>query len=195
MFPAPSRSTVPAATRLPYRVEVHHGRAGLASLRAEWDGLLARGPVDLPFLRHAVLEAWLDAFAPGDTELLVLAARGPGGAAAGFAPLLLQRRHGLVRLASPANDHSCRVEWVLGPDVAGAMGALWAHLRDRMRWDVLLLRDLSRDGPTSTHLSALALADGHPQGRWESMNTPYLPLGAERVEARLDSKFKANLRR
>jgi CelD/BcsL family acetyltransferase involved in cellulose biosynthesis len=195
VVPASFRTAAPAATRLPYRVEVHHGRAGLASLRAEWDPLLARGPVDLPFLRHAVLEAWLDAFAPDDAELLVLAARGPGGAAVGFAPLLRQRRRGLVRLASPANEHSCRVEWVLGPDASGAVAALWAYLRDQVRWDVLLLRDLPRDGPTSALLEPLARADGHRCGRWESQRSPYLSLGRGADGVRSTSRFLANLRR
>jgi CelD/BcsL family acetyltransferase involved in cellulose biosynthesis len=167
----------------------------LASLRSEWDALLARGPVDLPFLRHAVLEAWLDAFTPEGAQLLVLAARDGAGAAAGFAPMLVERRRGLVRLLSPANEHSCRVEWVLGPDASGAVAALWCHLRDRIRWDVLLLRDLPRDGPTSTLLEPLARADGHPCGRWESQRSPYLPLGHGPVQARTTARFLANLRR
>jgi CelD/BcsL family acetyltransferase involved in cellulose biosynthesis len=183
------------ARRVPYRIEVHEGRGGLASLRPEWDALLARGPVDLPFLRHAVLEAWLDSFAPARAELLVLAARGADGSPAGFAPLLLQRRGGLVWLVSPANEHSCRVEWVLGQDASGAVAALWRHLRDRLRWDVLLLRDLPRDGPTSTLLEPLARGDAHPCGRWESQRSPYLPLGPGAGQGRSTARFLANLRR
>jgi CelD/BcsL family acetyltransferase involved in cellulose biosynthesis len=181
--------------RLPYRVETGSGRTAFAALRAEWDALLARGPVDLPFLRHAVLEAWLDAFTPPGAELLVLAARDAEGTPAGFAPLLVQRRRGLVRLFSPANDHSCRVEWALGRDASGAVAALWGHLRDRVRWDVLLLRDLPRDGPTSALLEPLARADGHPCGRWESQRSPYLRLGPGPRPVRTTARFVANLRR
>jgi CelD/BcsL family acetyltransferase involved in cellulose biosynthesis len=90
----------------------------------------------------------------------------------------------------------CRVGWVLGPAASAAAAAIWAHLRDAVRWDVLLLRDLVRDGPTSTLVEALAAADKHLTGRWESLRTPYLALGgAEPAEARTSSKFRANLRR
>ena len=178
----------------PYRVEECPGRGAVDALRDEWDALLARGPVDLPFLTSGWTAAWLDAFAPGAT-LRVLVARDGAGRAVGIAPLLEERVRGGVRLSAPANDHSCRVEWILGPDVAGAVGALWAHLRDRMRWDVLLLRDLPRDGPTSVHLEALAAADRHPCGRWESMRSPWVPLGGGGVEAATSTKFQANLRR
>ncbi|HET6437313.1 MAG TPA: GNAT family N-acetyltransferase [Anaeromyxobacter sp.] len=184
-----------AKRRPPYRVETRHGRAALSALRPEWDALLARGPVDLPFLRHRFLEAWLDTFAPQGADLLVLAARDEAGEPVGFAPLLRQRRGGLFQLLAPANDHSCRVEWVLGPDASGAVAALWAHLRDRVPWDVLLLRDLPRDGPTSALLEPLARVDGHLTGRWESQRSPFLNLRAGRPEERLTQKFRANLRR
>jgi hypothetical protein len=112
-----------------------------------------------------------------------------------MAPLLEERRLGAIWLVAPANDHSCRVEWILGPDVAGAVGALWAYLRDRLRWDVLLLRDLPRDGPTSVHLEALAAVDRHPCGRWPSMQSPWIPLGGQPAEGRTSAGFRANLRR
>ena len=84
---------------------------------------------------------------------------------------------------------------MLGPDASGAVAALWGHLRDRIRWDVLLLRDLPRDGPTSALLEPLARADGHLCGRWESQRSPYVPLGGGAVEAGGGARFRANLRR
>jgi CelD/BcsL family acetyltransferase involved in cellulose biosynthesis len=180
--------------RTAYRTEALEGRAAFDALGPEWNRLVARGPVDLPFVRHEWISAWLDAFAP-DARLHVIVARGRAGEAVGMAPLLEERHRGLVRLVAPANDHSCRVEWALGPDVAGAVGAIWEHLRDRLRWDVLLLRDLQRDGPTAGHLEALARADRHPSGRWESMRSPWVPLGGEPVEARISAKLRQNLRR
>lgn len=187
-------AVAPTHRRLPYRVDALEGRAAFDALAAEWNALLARGPVDLPYVRHEWLAAWLDAFAPG-ARIRVLVARDAAGAAAGFAPLLEERRSGATWLVAPANDHSCRVEWALGPDASGAAAALWGHLRDRLRWDALLLRDLPRDGPTSTLLEPLARADGHLTGRWESLRTPYLALGGQGAEARTSSKFRANLRR
>jgi CelD/BcsL family acetyltransferase involved in cellulose biosynthesis len=189
------RTAAVAAPRAPYRVEVWEGRAAFDGLHEEWNDLLASGPVDLPFVRHEWLAAWLDAFAGREPRLRVLVARDRTGGAVGMAPLLEERARGVVRLVAPANDHSCRVEWPLGRDASGAVAAIWAHLRDRLRWDVLLLRDLPRDGPTSTLLEPLARADGHLSGRWESQRSPYLPLAAGPVEPRTSSRFRANLRR
>ena len=114
MTPAAERAAAPP----PYRVHAYAGREAFAALRDEWDALLARGPVDLPFLRHGVVAAWLDAFAPAGARLVVLCARDASGEAVGFAPLLSERRGGVVRLCAPANDHSCRVEWIVGRDAS-----------------------------------------------------------------------------
>ncbi len=190
---ASQRVPTPAA-RGPCRVEEVQGRSGFDGLRTEWDALLARGPVDEPFHRHAFVGAWLRAFAP-EARLRVLIARDADGRAAGMAPLLEERRSGLALLSSPSNDHSPRVEWILGEDPDRAMRALWEHLRERIRWDVLLLRDVPRHGPTSSLLEALARADRHPTGRWPSLATPYLALAGDPREAKLSSKFLANLRR
>jgi CelD/BcsL family acetyltransferase involved in cellulose biosynthesis len=175
-------------------VEEVRGRAAFEALRDPWNSLAARGPVDLPTIRHEWISAWLDAFA-GARPVTVLVARGASDEPVGMAPFLEERGGGIVRLVAPANDHSCRFEWVLGQDVSGAVGALWAHLRERPGWDVLLLRDVPRDGPTSTLLEALARADRHLTGRWESMRSPRVALGGGAAEERATAKFRANLRR
>jgi CelD/BcsL family acetyltransferase involved in cellulose biosynthesis len=185
---------VPSTRAGSYRVEEVRGRAAFDALAAEWDALASRGPVDLPFVRHPWISAWLDAFAPGRAPL-VLVARDAAGVAAGLAPFLEERAGGTTRLVSPVNDHSCRSEWVLGADASGAIAALWAHLRDRLSWDVLVLRDLPRDGPTSTLLEPLARADHHLTGRWESLRSPRVALGDGAGAERGSSKFRANLRR
>jgi CelD/BcsL family acetyltransferase involved in cellulose biosynthesis len=184
----------PAPARASYAVGEVRGRAPFEALRDEWNALLARGPVDMPFVRHEWISAWLEAFAPSRAPIVVVA-RGPCGEAAGMATFLEERVRGAVRLIAPANDHSCRFEWALGPDPSGAVAALWAHVRDRLRWDVLLLRDLPREGPTSTLLEPLARADGHLTGRWESMQSPFVELGGVPAEERTNSRFRANLRR
>lgn len=194
MLPEPHLDAPPAAPRTRTRVDEVRGRAGFDALRDAWDALVARGPADVPFATHAWLSAWLDAFAPGVAPL-TLVARDAGGAPLGMATFLEERGRGVTRLVAPANDHSCRVEWALGRDAGSAVAALWGHLRDRVAWDVLLLRDVPRDGPTSTLLEPLARADGHPTGRWESLRTPFIPLGAAPAEERTSTKFRANLRR
>jgi CelD/BcsL family acetyltransferase involved in cellulose biosynthesis len=112
-----------------------------------------------------------------------------------MAVLLEERRRDALRLVAPANDHSCRVEWALGADPVSAVAAIWAHLRDRVAWDELLLRDVLRDGPTSALLEPLARADGHPVGRWESLRSPRVRLGSGPAEDRTSARFRANLRR
>ena len=188
----PRRAPAPPAG--PLRVDEVRGHAAFAALRGEWNDTLARGPVDAPFSRHEWLEAWLSAFAAGE-EPLVLAARDPGGRAHGFAAFLEERERGVRLLVAPANDHSCRVEWALGGEPERAARAIWEHLRDRLRWDVLLVRDVPRDGPTSVLLERLARADRHLTGRWESQRSPWLPLAGRDPEAGLSAKFLANLRR
>src|SRR6266540_3831951 len=81
-------------------VDEVRGRAAFEALRAEWDALVARGPVDVPFASHAWLSAWLEAFAPA-AEPLVLVARGRGGAALGLAAFLVQSWRGLLRRDVP----------------------------------------------------------------------------------------------
>jgi CelD/BcsL family acetyltransferase involved in cellulose biosynthesis len=183
-----------ARAHLPWSVEVTRGRKAFEALRAEWDATVACGPADVPFARHAWLAAWLDAFAPAASPL-ALVARAAGGAPLGMAVFLEERRGGALRLVAPANDHSCRVEWALGASPASAVAAIWGHLRDRVAWDVLLLRDVLRDGPTSTLLEALARADRHPVWRWESLRTPRVALGGASAEERTSARFRANLRR
>ncbi|HEX7623464.1 MAG TPA: GNAT family N-acetyltransferase [Anaeromyxobacteraceae bacterium] len=193
MMQAAERITTAKAQRA-CRVEEVQGRAAFDALRAEWDALLARGPVDEPFQRHAFIGAWVAAFAP-EARLRVLVARDADGRATGMAPLLEERSARLLVLSSPSNDHSSRVEWILGDAPDRAVRALWEHLRDRLRWDVLVLRDVPRHGPTSTLLEAAARGDRHPTGRWPSLVTPYLALAGGPREAELSSKFLANLRR
>lgn len=177
-----------------WRVDEVRGRTSFDRLRAEWDAVVARGPADVPFASHGWISAWLDAFAPSAAPL-VLVARDAAGAPLGMAAFLEERRRGVVRLLAPANDHSCRVEWALGADAGTAVAALWGHLRDRVEWDVLLLRDVPRDGPTSVLLEPLARADRHPTGRWESLRTPVVRLGGGSAEERTSARFRANLRR
>jgi CelD/BcsL family acetyltransferase involved in cellulose biosynthesis len=177
-----------------WTVEEVRGRPAFDALREEWDALAARGPVDQPFVAHGWIAAWLEAFAP-QAAPLVLVARASSGEPLGMAPFLEERSGARVRLVSPVNDHSCRFEWVLGPDASSAVAALWDHLRDQVRWDTLVLRDVQRDGPTSTLLEPLARADRHLTGRWASISSPRLRLGGAPAEERTSARFRANLRR
>ena len=178
-----------------WRVDEVRGRTSFDRLRAEWDAVVARGPADVPFASHGWISAWLDAFAPSAAPL-VLVARDAAGAPLGMAAFLEERRRGVVRLVAPANDHSCRVEWALGADAGTRRRRrCGATCATGSSWDVLLLRDVPRDGPTSVLLEPLARADRHPTGRWESLRTPVVRLGGGSAEERTSARFRANLRR
>jgi hypothetical protein len=113
-----------------------------------------------------------------------------------MAPLLEERAGAATTLAGPANPHTPRVEWVLGEDPQGAVEALWSALRDQLRWDVLDLRYLLRDGPTSLLVERLARRDHHLVGRYRAMRMPYLPRRAgEPWPSKVSSSFAATLRR
>ena len=147
--------------------------------------------------RHGWISAWLDAFAPAAAPL-VLVARGPRRARRSGWPR--SSRSGDARRASAASRRRTTT-------LAGSSGRSARSRRRRwprsgrtcatgVRWDVLLLRDVPRDGPTSALLEPLARADRHLTGRWESLRTPSsIPLGGAPAEERTSAKFRANLRR
>lgn len=187
------------ATRLdePLRVTAINDRAAFAALQPEWDALVQRTR-DEPFYRHAFLRVWMDNFAPR-TPLRILIARGVDGRLVAALPLLEARTtlYGVpVReLSATANAHSCRFD-LLAESPVEAANALLDHLRADASWDVLRLTDVP-EGGNGWALHQAAEAAGLPVGRWESLQSPFLPLPATLGEltARLHSKFKANLRR
>lgn len=176
-------------------------RAGFDALGAEWPALLARTRRDAPFYTHAFLRCWLDAFAKDEPVKLVLARDGQGLRAA----LVLVEKHesfyGLpvTKLTGAANVHSARFDLVADANDAEALAAIWDAV-SKLEWDVLELPDVppraDADG-AARELLARAEASGNPTGLWESMQTPYIPLGEplEKVMGRLSSKFRSNLRR
>jgi len=127
----------------------------------------------------------------------------------------------LTTWGTPHNDHSPRGGVLLGRRGKEALPALWERLAGMSGWDRLRLRDLPHGAPEWT-LRDLAEGAGFPCGLWTSLRSPYLvlpaiepvasvvpankgsrpagqkPLAAsryERVESRLDAKFRQNLRR
>lgn len=180
-----------------YRVTEVNDRAHLGRLEPEWDALVAAtcSPV---FLRHAFLRIWIENFAPRN-RLRVLLARDEAGTLVAALPLMeeRQRLYGLpVRaLVSTANPHSCRFD-VLARDPAAAGQAFAGYLAGDPSWDVLRIVDVPEGGSAFSLHQALGRA-GHPTGSWESLRSPYVPLPGtwEDLTARLQSKFKANVRR
>ncbi|MFL5311065.1 MAG: GNAT family N-acetyltransferase [Myxococcales bacterium] len=130
----------------------------------------------------------------------------------------------LTTWGTPHNDHSQRGGILLGRRGKEALPALWDKLAGLSGWDRLRLRDLPHGAP-EWKLRDLAESAGFPCGLWTSLRSPYLLLPAtepaiatveastpasrqppaagrtkaagryEKVESRLDAKFRQNLRR
>ena len=177
-------------------VEVTDHSAFLA-LELEWDALVeATG--NTVFYRHAFIRIWVDNFAP-EARLRVLIARAVDGRLVGVLPLLDSRGslYGVPvqELASTANPHSCRFDLVT-TDAATVGAAFLEHLECDPDWTLLRIIDVPEQGAAFSILEAAA-ARGYPHGTWTSLESPFIPLATrwEEQQARLQSKFKANLRR
>ena len=206
----------------PLCVEVVEGREAFNALEKEWNAALPRGPRDEPMLRHEWVRAWVENFAPG-APLRTLVARA-GRELHAAMPLVEGKERSadtcfvpMTTWSTPHNDHSQRGGVLLGRRGAQALPAIWDKLADLSGWDRLRLRDLPHGAP-EWRLRDLAEAAGFPCGLWTSLRSPYLvlppvepkvsvveakkpgsaapPAGRyEKVESRLDSKFRQNLRR
>ena len=200
------------------RVEIVEGRDGFVQLEKAWNAALAAGPHDEPMLRHEWLRAWIENFAPGATLRTFVAREGREIHAA--LPLLESRERSadtcflpMTTWALPANDHSDRGGALLGRRWEEGLALIWRTVKAAPGWDRLRLRDLAEGAP-DWKLRELAERDGFACGLWISLRSPYLPLpqasgvrpqasgqkqkqltAYEQVEARLDAKFRQNLRR
>lgn len=124
------------------RVEHLSDRDGFALLGDEWDSVLAGSRQDGPFLRHAWLAAWWDAFGRG-CELDVLVCRDAKGALAGALPLYVRRGQGVLRP---------RVSRILGDASVGSVG-LTAFARPEVQEEVFgdLAAELRERGGRDLH--------------------------------------------
>jgi CelD/BcsL family acetyltransferase involved in cellulose biosynthesis len=174
-------------------------RSGFMRLATEWEALTDASKGD-PFYRHEFIRIWLDNFAP-HTKLRVLLARDGDGSLLAALPLIEERAQMLgmpVRqLVAAANDHSCRFDLIANHIDGEKVGrAFWAHLAADRGWDLLRISDVP-EGGNAWHLYNAAMNGGYPVHAQESLNSPYicLPTTSAEMQARLQSKFRANLRR
>jgi CelD/BcsL family acetyltransferase involved in cellulose biosynthesis len=185
----------------PLSVQVLEGREPFNALERDWNAALARGPRDEPMLRHEWVRAWIESFAPGAPLRTVVARAGRELHAA--VPLVEQKGKSadtcflpMTTWSLPHNDHSQRGGVLLGRRGKEALAAVWDKLAAMSGWDRLRVRDLPHGAP-EWKLRDLAEGAGFPCGLWTSLRSPYLSLPAqyEQVEARVDAKFRQNLRR
>jgi CelD/BcsL family acetyltransferase involved in cellulose biosynthesis len=192
-----ARNEVVRAPALESRVEEIRDRCGFVALEREWNALAAETD-DQIFYRHEFVRVWIDNFAP-TRPLRVLVLRDGTGRLEAALPLVARRGRmcgvPVRELSSASNAHSCRFD-LLARDRHAAGAAFFAHLAKDPSWDVLKLTDVPEEGMAHALVGA-ARARGFPTGAWESLRSPYIPLPATHAElmARLDGRFKANVRR
>lgn len=172
-------------------------RALFAAMEKEWNALVARTRDEI-FYRHEFIRIWIDNFAP-EARLRIITVRDSSGTLVAALPLMEERTrmYGMrVRqLCATANPHSCRFD-LIALDAAKSAPLIFAHLDQDASWDVLKLTDIP-EGGNGWKLFEAAEKSGSPTGTWLSLSSPYIPLPQtfEELSARLQSKFKANVRR
>ncbi len=187
-----SPSAWPAA-----RVALLTGRDEFALLARQWDALVERCD-DQTFYRHRFLQLWLEHFAAG-AELRVLTLFDAAGRLSAALPLVAMQStlYGLPmrEWRAPANDHSCRFDW-LADDPPRAARTFVAYLQRRDDWDLLRLIDVPEVGRGQVLIDAAANA-GLGCGCWAGQESPYvlLPSNWSDYERRLKRHFRAGLRR
>jgi CelD/BcsL family acetyltransferase involved in cellulose biosynthesis len=185
------------ARRPELQLTEHRGADAFRAVAPQWDALAERVHPGQPFLRHTFLRLWVEAFHPGKLRVLTVTEGGGRLVAALVLRCGTDHQWGMPMrdLSAAANAHSCRFDflaenpWESGPLVLD-------HLIATGGWDRLLLRDVPEGGAGEV-LFELARRRGLPVGRWESLRSPYfdLPDTMAEMHARLNSRFKANLRR
>ncbi|HME92437.1 MAG TPA: GNAT family N-acetyltransferase [Myxococcaceae bacterium] len=181
---------------LPESVVELNERASFVALEEEWNALVELVQPQ-PFFRHEFFRVWLDNFAPSQ-RWRILVHRDERGKLQGVLPLIADAGFMLGvpvrRLLGAANVHSCRFDLVAS-DPARSAQLFLGHLAADRGWDVLLLSDVPEGGGGFEILSAARRARC-PVGTWESMRSPYMPLGGSTpADEELSAKFRANLRR
>jgi CelD/BcsL family acetyltransferase involved in cellulose biosynthesis len=177
--------------------ELEHRRAIMA-LESVWSALAAREEEPGPFFLPAWFAVQAVALARPPRALRLVVAHDQGRLVAAL-PLIAEERRvaglQLRVLRSLSDDHSQRFDLVAEGDAA--LVALWRHLAADPSWDLVELREVPEGSRRAGRLHELAQEAGYSVSVWPSLRSPYLPLPTtvEELEARLDGKFRANLRR
>lgn len=141
-------------------------RTDFDAVAAEWDALALPGGT--PFLTHAWLSCWWDAFAPDDGTCLLV--RGPDGALQAGAVL---RAGPSGPRAAGANDHSG--DWDVVAATADARAHLWAEIAERAPSAVRFVGLRAHSSEAGVAQSLLRDAGFRLVTR-EAPRSPFLPL-------------------
>lgn len=188
--------------RLPTAEVLSGGVEVIEQLSGEWRSLCEHSRYDEPFYRPEWIAAYVRAFAQDKT--VVLATARSGGRLTAVLPLI--KEIGLIdgiparKLRAAGNVHTNRFDLVhrVGFGEA-AIPAVWNALRSMPGWDLLELPDVVIRGAAG-ELARVARAQGYATHATRAATSPYITLrtpegAAPHPVARIDSKFRSNLRR
>ena len=171
-------------------------------LTPEWRTLCESSAYGDPFFRPEWIAAYVGAFAPQDS--ILLATVRVDGCLVAALPLVraIKLLGGMPAraLRGATNVHGCRYDVVHHADAASAaIPALLDALRSTSGWDMLELPNVP-EGSAVEKLARHAEAHGYLVHASPAPDVPYLrfPAGSSSFEvllARLDPKFRSNLRR
>lgn len=181
------------------------------ALAADWRLLCDECGDNEIFYRPEWIQAYLSAFAPQATIILISAWSGERLRA--VLPLLRERSWGwattgglpAARLTVPANVHCFRVGLPVCPGEEGeqALHAIWQAVKELPGWSVFDVSNVV-EGNGLDRLAAMARADGFPVARKRTSQTLYLPIDTPPSEkpgaqpawlAGTRPKFRSHLRR
>lgn len=181
-----------------YSVDLVTDNAAFLALEAEWNEAVDRARIAHPFLRHEWCRAWWEAFGTGQCLHVVIVRR--DNRICAIAPLMFERSQmygmSIRRLRLMHNDHTPRADVIVAGHREDSYRAIWQALRDSRPWDMLQLGQLPGESVSRESLAALAAADGHSSGVWQSSDSPYLVTGStwQSYTDTRTPKFRQNLR-
>lgn len=181
------------------RVEPVTDYESFVGLEQVWNQLADEAGIDHPFLRHEWVRTWWECFG-ADKNLLILIVK-DGTEPIAIAPLMLKqdRIYGIKvrRIEFLHNVHTPRFDFLLARRPKDACETIWRYLlAQKTRWDVLELRQLPVGSPALEILPRLATENSCLTGRWNSAESPYVPVHGtwESYLEQLDRKHRSNLR-
>lgn len=160
---------------------VLRGNADIISGIADnWRSLCPGGPCDQPFFRPEWIHAYVEAFAPAGTLLLITISE--KGRLRAVLPLVEEKSRffgvPFSRIRSAAHpDYSCRFDIVRdgGPREDEVLAAIWKCLQTLPSWDVIELSNIPVGGAVE-RLLELARADGYRVWQRQIALSPYIAL-------------------
>lgn len=180
-------------------VEVVSDYDELLDMKPAWDALLQISDIDHPFVSHEWVCSWWECFGAG-RALYVLRVYYSGKLVA-VVPLMLSVEYmygfRVRRIGTLYNEHTPRFDCVVARGYEESYQTVWKYLHDHHDdWDMLEFCQLPAESETIERLETLVAPHGYRVSRWQSSDSPYLPISGTWSEyySGLRRKHRSNLR-